>query len=167
MNQIEVFKNELELEAQITSKMLTIVPNDSYDWQPHPKSMTITRLASHIAEIPGWISMVLTTPELDFATADSPPLFNNTQDVLAYFEKNVAEAKIQLDAATKDELTKPWSMRDGEIIYFTQTKAEVIRMALSQIIHHRAQLGVFLRLLDLAIPGSYGPSADEMMANAF
>jgi uncharacterized damage-inducible protein DinB len=167
MNLIEIFKNELELEAQITRKMLSIVPNDSYDWQPHPKSMTITRLASHIAEIPGWISMVLTTNELDFATEEQPPLFNNTQDVLAYFENNVAEAKVQLNGATEDDLIESWSMRNGDIIYFTQPKAEVIRMALSQIIHHRAQLGVFLRLLDLAIPGSYGPSADEMMENAF
>ena len=167
MNQIEIFKAELALEAQITRKMLAIVPNDSYDWQPHPKSMTIRRLVSHIAEIPGWIAMTLTTNELDFATAEMPPQFNTTEETQFFFEKCVSESLAELDKTTEDELAKPWSMRNGEMIYFTNTKAEVIRMALSQIIHHRAQLGVFLRLLELRIPGSYGPSADEMMEMAF
>lgn len=162
MNQIEVFKRELEQEAQITRKMLSIVPDDSYDWQPHVKSMTISRLASHVAEIFSWISMILKTDELDFATGEMPPQFYNTENVLAYFEANYACAKADLEAANEAELDKPWTMRNGETIFFTQTKAEVIRMSFSQIIHHRAQLGVFLRLLDVAIPGSYGPSADEM-----
>ena len=159
---IEIYLNELEQEAQITRKMLSIVPNDSYNWQPHAKSMTISRLASHVAEVFGWISMVLTTSELDFATAEQPPQYHNTGDVLAYFEANYAAARAQLQAATESDLTLPWTMRSGDIIYFTQTKAEVIRMSFSQIIHHRAQLGVFLRLLNVPIPGSYGPSADEM-----
>ena len=162
MNLIEIFKKELEQEAQITRKMLAIIPNDSYDWQPHPKSMTITRLATHVAEIPGWIALALTTSELDFATEGEHTFYSNTQDVLDYFEKNVADAKGQLDAATEADLQKPWTMRNGEQIYFTNTKAEVIRMSFSQLIHHRAQLGVFLRLLNVPIPGSYGPSADEM-----
>ncbi|GAB3917517.1 DinB family protein [Mucilaginibacter boryungensis] len=162
MNLIEIFKKELEQEAQTTRKMLAIIPNDSYDWRPHPKSMTITRLATHVAEIPGWIALTLTTSELDFATESEHTFYSNTQDVLDYFEKNVADAKAQLDAATEADLQKPWTMRNGEQIYFTNTKAEVIRMSFSQLIHHRAQLGVFLRLLNVPIPGSYGPSADEM-----
>jgi uncharacterized damage-inducible protein DinB len=162
MNLIEIFKKELEQEAQTTRKMLAIIPDDSYDWQPHPKSMTITRLATHVAEIPGWIAMTLTTDELDFATEGEHVFYSNTHDVLDYFEKNIADAKAQLEAATEADLQKPWTMRNGEQIYFTQTKAEVIRMSFSQLIHHRAQLGVFLRLLDVPIPGSYGPSADEM-----
>jgi uncharacterized damage-inducible protein DinB len=162
MNLIEIFKNELELEALITRKMLAIIPNDSYDWQPHPKSMTITRLATHVAEIPGWIALALTTDELDFAKQGEHTFYSNTQDILDYFEKSVADAKAQLAIATEADLLKPWTMRNGEQIYFTNTKAEVIRMSFSQLIHHRAQLGVFLRLLDVPIPGSYGPSADEM-----
>ena len=162
MNQIEIYLKELEQEAQITRKMLSIVPDDSYNWQPHPKSMTVSRLASHVAEVFGWISMVLTTSELDFATAEKPPQHHNTHDVLAYFEANYAAAKADLQAANEAELDKPWTMRNGEVVFFTQTKAEVIRMSFSQIIHHRAQLGVFLRLLNVPIPGSYGPSADEM-----
>jgi uncharacterized damage-inducible protein DinB len=167
MNQIQIFLNELEQEAQITRKMLSIVPNDKFDWQPHPKSMTIRRLVSHLAEIPGWIAMVLTTNELDFATSEMPPQFDDIQNTLFFFEKCVSESRAQLEAATEEELSKPWTMRNGDMIFFTNTKAEVIRMSFSQIIHHRAQLGVFLRLLDVSIPGSYGPSADEMMEMAF
>lgn len=162
MNQIEIFKRELEQEAQITRSMLSIVPDDSYNWQPHVKSMNISRLVSHIADIFSWISMILETEELDFATSEMPPQFYNTKEVLIYFEANYAAAKADLESANESELAKPWTMRNGEHIFFTQTKAEVIRMSFSQIIHHRAQLGVFLRLLDIAIPGSYGPSADEM-----
>lgn len=162
MNQIKIYLNELEQEAQIARKMLAIVPDDSYRWQPHAKSMTISRLASHVAEIFGWVSMILKTNELDFATSEMPPQFYNTKEVLTYFEANYAGAKADLETANETELEKPWTMRNGGIIYFTQTKAEVIRMSFSQIIHHRAQLGVFLRLLNVPIPGSYGPSADEM-----
>ena len=162
MNQIEIFKRELEQEAQITRKMLSIVPNDSYDWQPHAKSMSISRLTSHIADIFGWISMILKTDELDFAISEMPPQFFNTKEVLACFEANYAGARACLEAADEAELDKPWTMRNVDMIFFTQSKAEVIRMSFSQIIHHRAQLGVFLRLLNVAIPGSYGPSADEM-----
>lgn len=162
MNLIEIYLKELEQEAQTTRKMLSIVPDDSYNWQPHAKSMTISRLVSHVAEIFGWISMVLTTDELDFATAEQPLQYHNTHDILAYFEANYIAAKANLQAANEAELDKPWTMRNGAVVFFTQTKAEVIRMAFSQIIHHRAQLGVFLRLLNIPIPGSYGPSADEM-----
>jgi hypothetical protein len=109
MNLIEIFLKELEQEAQITRKMLAIVPNDSYNWQPHPKSMTVARLASHVAEIFEWIPMCLTTSELDFATSEKPEVFYNTTDVLADFEKNLVDARAQLQASTEDDLNKPWT----------------------------------------------------------
>jgi len=167
MTLIEFFLEGLEQEAQITRKMLNVIPADSFDWQPHAKSMTISRLANHITEIPGWISMALTTTELDFANDEKITPVNTVAELLVVLDANVAEAKAQLAVTTEEELNKPWSMRNGDQIYFTISKAEVIRMAFSQLIHHRAQLGVFLRLLDVAIPGSYGPSADEMMEEAF
>lgn len=160
---IQMFLKELEQEAQTTRKMLQIVPNDKYDWQPHPKSMTIRRLATHIAELPGWISMTLHTDELDFSKEPyNPKLINNTTELLDYFETCFKESKYNLENAKEEELSKTWVLRNGDEIYSTSTKAEVIRMTLNQIVHHRAQLGVFLRLLNIAIPGSYGPSADEM-----
>jgi uncharacterized damage-inducible protein DinB len=154
---------EMEKEAATTRKMLERVPNDKYDWQPHKKSMTIQRLATHIAELPSWVTMALTTDELDFASNPyKPVVVTNTKDLLDYFERSLADGKAHLEKAEEEDLSKPWTLRNGDRIYETSPKAEVIRMTYCQIVHHRAQLGVYLRLLDVPIPGSYGPSADEM-----
>jgi uncharacterized damage-inducible protein DinB len=159
----QMFLKEMEQEAQTTRKMLQRVPNDKYDWKPHEKSMTIRQLATHIGELPGWVSMVLTTSELDFAANPyKVDVINNTTDLLAYFEKNLASGKAQLAKAAEADLEKPWTLRNGEEIYTTGTRAEFLRTTYCQIVHHRAQLGVFLRLLNVPIPGSYGPSADDM-----
>ena len=158
----EAMLRGFDQEMANARRVLERMPADRFDWQPHAKSMSISRLTSHIADIFGWISMILKTDELDFAISEMPPQFFNTKEVLACFEANYAGARACLEAADEAELDKPWTMRNGDMIFFTQSKAEVIRMSFSQIIHHRAQLGVFLRLLNVAIPGSYGPSADEM-----
>jgi uncharacterized damage-inducible protein DinB len=162
MSIIEMLSKEMEQEAETTRKMLSRVPNDKYDWKPHEKSMTIQRLATHIADIPSWVDMALTTDELDFANNNhQEPIITNTEQLLAYLEKCVAEGKAALANAKEDQLDELWTMRNGEQIYMVSTKGEVIRMSFSQIVHHRAQLGVFLRLLNVPIPGSYGPSADD------
>jgi uncharacterized damage-inducible protein DinB len=162
MSMIQTFLKELQMEANTTRKMLAIVPDDQFQWKPHEKSMTIRQLATHIAELPGWVTMILNTSELDFAESGYTPLnIASTAGVLEAFEKSVADGKASLEAAKEGQLDDPWTLRNGETIYSTSPKAEVIRMAFSQTIHHRAQLGVFLRLLDIPIPGSYGPSADE------
>ena len=163
MSQIQIFLKEMDQEAEITRKMLERVPNDNYDWKPHRKSMTIKSLATHIAELPTWVSMTLHTSELDFATSPYQPVdISRTTDLLGYFEKSLAAGRSDLEKATEEELTKNWVLRNGEEIYSSSSKGEVIRMTYNQIVHHRAQLGVYLRLLDIPIPGSYGPSADEM-----
>jgi len=160
---ISVFKKELDQESLTTRKMLERIPDDKYDWQPHPKSMTIRQLSTHIAELPTWITMALTTDELDFATAPyNPPVINNTKELMELFEQSLQNGHTELKEENEKKLGETWVLRNGEEIYSRSTRAEVIRMALSQIIHHRAQLGVYLRLLDVPIPGSYGPSADEM-----
>lgn len=159
---VDSFAKELEREALTTRKMLKLVPDDKYGWKPHEKSMTLGRLATHVAELPGWIGMALNTSELDFANnAYSPPTVSNNKDLMDYFEKNLSDGRSNLASATDEQLPDPWTLRNGEQVYSVEPKEEVIRMSLSQIIHHRAQLGVYLRLLDIAIPGSYGPSADE------
>ncbi|MEO5594474.1 MAG: DinB family protein [Chitinophagaceae bacterium] len=159
----QVFLKEMDQEARTTRKMLSRVPNDKYDWKPHEKSMTVRQLATHIAELPAWISMALVTTELDFATSPYKQVtVTNTNDLLAYFEKSLTDGRASLSAASDEDLLPNWTLRNGKEIYSVSTKAEVIRMTFSQIIHHRAQLGVFLRLLNIPIPGSYGPSADEM-----
>lgn len=162
MSHINRIRKQLEEEVVTTRKMLSIVPDQQFEWQPHPKSMTLLRLATHVAELPGWIGMAFDTPGLDFAAnPDVPVPIKNNRELMDYFERNVADAREHLDKAREEQLSDPWTLRNGATVYFTEPKEDVIRMALSQLIHHRAQLGVFLRLLDIPIPGSYGPSADE------
>jgi uncharacterized damage-inducible protein DinB len=162
MSMIQLFLKELDLEAQTTRKMLDLVPTEKLDWKPHQKSMTVRGLATHIAEIPTWIDLTLNKDELDFATSPyKPQPINNHDELMDFFERCLAEGKAYLEKANDGILSKTWNMRNGEEIYYTASKGEVIRMCYCQIVHHRAQLGVYLRLLDIPIPGSYGPSADE------
>ncbi|WP_234735435.1 DinB family protein [Tellurirhabdus bombi] len=159
---IEMLLKEMDAEAQTTRNMLSRIPDDKYDWQPHPKSMTVRQLATHIAELPTWVTLALTTDELDFATSPYQPVkINHTTDLLDFFEKSLENGRSHLAEATDEQLEPRWVLRNGDQIYVDCTKGEMIRTSFSQIVHHRAQLGVFLRLLDIPIPGSYGPSADE------
>ena len=166
MSIIELLLKEIEQEAQNTRAMLSRVPDDKYDWQPHPKSMTIQRLTNHIAELPAWFTMAFDTEELDFAANPYEATHvNNTKELLELFEESVAKGTASLQTVTEEELNKKWTLRSGEHIINVFNKAEVVRVSLCQITHHRAQLGVYLRLLNIPIPGSYGPSADEMNFN--
>lgn len=159
---IEMLVKEMDQEANTTRKMLACVPDDKYDWKPHPKSMAIRMLATHIAELPTWVTLALTTDEIDFAAAPyNPAIVNNTKELLALFERSFENGRSHLVKAKDADLLPDWTMRSGETIYSVATKGETIRHAYSQMVHHRAQLGVSLRLLDIPIPGSYGPSADE------
>jgi uncharacterized damage-inducible protein DinB len=162
MELLQLLLKEQAQEARTTRKMLERVPNDKYDWQPHEKSMTMRQLAIHIAELPAWPNLVLTTEELDFATKPyTPAPVGDTSELLALFEKSLAESKAALSQATEEQLWPTWTLRHGDQVLSSSSKYEVIRMSFSQIVHHRAQLGVYLRLLNIPIPGSYGPSADE------
>jgi len=153
---------EMDQEAEISRKMLACIPDDKYDWKPHEKSMTIRRLATHIADIPSWVEMAICDDELDFATSThKEPVINNTSELLAFLEESIAKGRTALVNVKEEQFDLRWVLRNGDHIIREYTKGEVIRMSYSQIIHHRAQLGVFLRLLDVPIPGSYGPSADE------
>ena len=159
---IAYFENQVMAEAEITRKFLKIIPEDKYDWKPHPKSMSVERLATHVAELPGWIPMAINTDVLDFAANDYKPTpSKNNQEMQDIFEGNMKKALESLSKTTDDFLQNSWTMKNGDQVYMTATKEEVIRMTMSQTIHHRAQLGVFLRLLNIPIPGSYGPSADD------
>lgn len=163
MSNIQTLVKEMENEATTTRKMLSRVPDDKFGWKPHEKSMSIQQLATHIAELPGWVSMVINTEELDFAAQPyNPKAINGTKELLQYFEETLADGKTQLSKATDEQLLPDWTLRNGSEIYVVSSKADMIRTTYCQIVHHRAQLGVYLRLLNIPIPGSYGPSADEM-----
>ena len=157
------FLQELEQESIGTRKMLALVPADKPDWQPHEKSMKLKDLTTHLADLPNMIEWVLTANETDFATMPFNPIeFKGGEELAAQFDKNVAKAKQLLQHNIDDVLDKTWILRSGEAIYLNLTKREAVRHAYSQMVHHRAQLGVYLRLLNIPIPGVYGPSADEM-----
>lgn len=162
MDIIQLLVNEFDEEAVRTRKMLERLPGDKWDWKPHAKSMPLKSLVVHIAELPTWITMGLTTDELDFAKAEYKPTeVNSRKDVLDLFERSAQTGRDSLVNAREEDLLPKWILRTGDNIHSTMTKYEVVRHAFSQTIHHRAQLGVYLRLLDIAIPGTYGPSADE------
>lgn len=165
MSMISMYLQQLEQESITTRKMLALIPDEKFYWQPHPKSMTLRQLGTHIAELPTWITFGLTTDELDFAkTPYQPKEINNTAELLAYFEESLADGRTHLISENESKLAESWKLRAGDQIFLDISKGEAIRNSLSQTIHHRAQLGVFLRLLDIPIPGSYGPSADEMQS---
>jgi len=162
MNIIPLLVKEMEGEAVTTRKMLQLVPADKFNWKPHPKSMSLQSLATHIADLPGWVALAFNTSELDFAAQPyEPAAVNSTNDILSIFEKSYNDGMTALRNAKEEDLLPNWTMRTGDQIHGVFTKYELIRVAFSQTSHHRAQLGVYLRLLDIPIPGSYGPSADD------
>jgi uncharacterized damage-inducible protein DinB len=153
--------NELKQEAAVTRKYLERVPFDKLEYKPHEKSETLGRLAIHVAEIVAWWKACLLSDELDFIDFE-PQEISTTEQLLAYFDGLLAEAEMVLAEAKPEDFIKEWSMRNGETIYFTLTKKQVLRtFCMNHLIHHRAQLGVYLRLLEIPVPATYGPSADD------
>ena len=157
---------EFDQEIQITRRMLERVPEGKFEWQPHPKSMKLGRLASHLAELPTWGSMTMETDEFDVAPAGkqayASKILANRAEILATFDTNAAAARRAIAAATDAQLGRPWTLKSGGNAVFTMPKMAVLRgMVMNHMIHHRAQLGLFLRLNDVEIPGTYGPSADD------
>jgi uncharacterized damage-inducible protein DinB len=153
---------EFDMEMANTRRALERVPMDKATWQPHPKSMTLGRLAIHLAELPGWATTTVTTDELDFASGYNPTKAETTQELLALFDKNVAAARAALAGAGDEAWHKPWTLRNGEHVIFTMPKIAVHRgFVMNHIVHHRGQLTVYLRLNDVPVPSLYGPSADE------
>jgi uncharacterized damage-inducible protein DinB len=162
---------EFDQEMQNTRKTLERVPDEKWNWKPHDKSGTVGWLAGHIATLPGWITMTINTEELDYAPVNGPsyqpPKTDNRKEVLAVFDKESAEARAALAAVSDQEMMKGWKLLAGGQEIFTMPRVACIRgMVMNHLIHHRAQLGVYFRLLDVAVPGLYGPSADENQATA-
>ncbi len=159
---------ELQMEAAATKKMLERVPTDNNDWKPHDKSMKIGNLANHVAELPGWIAMTMTTDELDLSKMDyKPKISQSTAELLGKLDENVNKAVAALENSTDDDFHKMWTLRNGDKVIFAMPKIAVLRaMAFSHHYHHRGQLSVYLRLLDIPVPGMYGPSYDDMNAMA-
>jgi uncharacterized damage-inducible protein DinB len=154
---------ELQQEATTTRTVLERIPEDKFEWQPHEKSMTFGRLGVHVAEMFAWTQTTLETPELDFSKTPFEPYEpKTTAELLEFFDKCVKEALTSLENATDSTFMEEWTMRNGEEIYFTMPKIQVLRtFCMNHIYHHRGQLSVYLRLNDIPVPSIYGPSADE------
>ena len=154
---------EFDEEMKKTRTLLERVPDGRWDYKPHEKSMALGRLANHIADLPGWGKTTLEVQVLDMQPGQQPPVSSSTAEVLSKFDKNVAETHEAIAKATDDDWSKMWTFKVGGQTVMSMPRSAVMRgVVMNHLIHHRAQLGVFLRLNDVQIPGMYGPSADEM-----
>jgi len=159
---VDALLPEFDHEMTVTRKLLERVPDDRLDWKPHQKSYSLGQLAQHVATIPMWGSVTLDQAELDTGTTPQLEPLKTRADILALFDGNVARTRASLVGKGDAELMAPWALkRDGHLI-FSMPKASVWRsFVMSHLIHHRAQLGVYLRMHDVPLPSMYGPSADE------
>lgn len=166
MAMIDALLQEFDQEVTSTRKTLERVPEDKFDWAPHPKSGKMVWLAGHLTNIPQWATLAITQDSLDLSPGGQslrvPPAPDTTQELVATFDKNTAEARAAIAGAADCDLEKPWSLLNNGKTVMTLPKAAVLRtFVMNHMIHHRAQLGMYLRLNDVPVPSIYGPSADE------
>ena len=153
---------EFEEEMKNTRKLLECIPDGRPDTRPHPRSMTLAQLATHVAQVPGWTKHLLDEEVLDLPLDMKPTVAASRAELLDTFDRGVREARGRIAAASDDYWQTTWTFKIGGETVFSMPRGAVMRsMILNHLIHHRAQLGVYLRLHDVAIPGMYGPSADE------
>ena len=163
----ESFLPEFDHEIASTRKILERVPDDRLTWQPHAKSMTLGRLASHVSELPHLGAMILSDDEFDFAPTSGKPkwvptILGSREEILANLDRSSASARAKLAAASDESMRQMWTMRAGSQVLLQLPRAACCRsVMMNHLIHHRGQLSVYLRLCDVPVPGMYGPSNDE------
>jgi uncharacterized damage-inducible protein DinB len=158
----ETLLPEFDEEMKNTRKLLERVPDGKFDYQPHPKSMTLGRLATHVAELPSWTGYTLDLEVLDWSPDSKPYIATTQAELLALFDKNVPAAREKIAAASDEQWQKIWTFKYGGVTMMSMPREIVMRgTIMNHLVHHRAQLGVYLRLNEVPIPGMYGPSADE------
>ena len=156
----ETFLPEFDQEMTTTRRLLERVPSEKGSWKPHPKSFALGHLAQLIAWMPGWITNALQETGLDLGQAP-PYTFETTETLLAMFDRNVSEARQALAAAQDSDYGVEWSLTHGGRALFSAPRVVIVRQNISHLVHHRGQLSVYLRLIDVPIPSIYGPTADE------
>jgi uncharacterized damage-inducible protein DinB len=152
--------NEFDVEMATTRRLLERVPSERGDWKPHPKSFSLGHLAQLVSWMPGWITRTLNEPFIDLSRGGGYSL-EKTDTLLAGFDENVKTARAALEAVQGAALDEPWSLKMGEQVLMTAPRGETVRQHLNHLIHHRGQLTVYLRLVDVPLPSIYGPTADE------
>ncbi len=156
---------EFDHEMANTRKTLERVPDDKFDWTPHTKSFAMGPLATHLANLPSWGSLTIGSDSFDMNPGGVPmkqPELTSREEVLSMFDQNAAATRAAIEGASDEELFKPWTLLSDGHTVLTMPKVAVLRsFVMNHMIHHRAQLGVYLRLNDIPVPSIYGPSADE------
>ena len=153
---------EFDQEMATTRKVLERVPTDKGEWKPHPKSFSLGHLSQLVAGMPGWLINIVTETALDLAAGPGYS-YEKTEALLKSFDKNVSEARKTIAAAKDADFNVNWSLKHGDRTIFTMPRGPVVRQTINHLVHHRGQLTVYLRLIDVPVPSIYGPSADEQM----
>lgn len=165
MTMAELLLPEFDQEMAATRKLLERVPDDKLAWKPHEKSFSMGSLASHIATTVTWTVETMNRTEFDLASVsreEMNPAAKHRAELLSWFDANVSAARTALNKPDAEYFV-PWTLKNGTQIFFTMPRYNCVRaFCLNHIVHHRAQLGVYMRLNNVAVPGVYGPSADEM-----
>jgi uncharacterized damage-inducible protein DinB len=167
MSLVHALLPEFDHEMGVTRRLLERLPDSEFAWAPHPKSMTLGRLAEHLAELPQWVGATVERDQLDMAVERRPEGYQSPatrQAVLAMFDASVAAARGTLAGAVDAQLMAPWTLLQGGQVLFTMPRAAVLRsFVFNHLIHHRGQLSVYLRMHNVPLPSIYGPSADEAL----
>ena len=158
----ESMLEEFDSEMGTTRRVLERVPSDKAEWKPHPKSFAIGHLAQLVARMPSWITGTLKSSSLDLGAFQGYS-FEKTETLLGVFDKNVQDARQALADAPDAVFSSLWSLKRGDQVFFTLPVGAVVRQTINHLVHHRGQMTVYLRLLDIPVPSVYGPTADEAM----
>ena len=162
MNQSAVLAPEFIQEMATTRRLIERVPGERGEWKPHEKSFALGHLTQLVATMPGWITRTIRETEIDLGAGSGWSYsFQRTDALLEQFDEHVREAREAITAATDPDFDVPWSLRNGDRVYMTMPRGAAVRMHLNHLIHHRGQLSVYLRLIDVPVPSIYGPTADE------
>ena len=157
----ETLLPEFDQEMATTRRVLERVPDDKPDWKPHPKSFSIAHLAQLLSSMSSWIGQAITNTELDLASGGQRYSNEKTQSLLKTFDENVKKSRDAIVNSTDANYSVLWSLKMGEKVLFTAPRHVIVRQTISHLSHHRGQMTVYLRLLDIPVPSIYGPTADE------
>jgi uncharacterized damage-inducible protein DinB len=160
MSMADTLLPEFDQEMATTRRLIERVPGDRGEWKPHPKSFSLGHLTQLVATMPGWITHTVRGDDIDLSEGAGYS-YETTETLLGQFDQHVREARQEIERAKDEDYGKPWSLKRGEETLFTMPRGGVVRMHINHLIHHRGQLSVYLRLLDIPLPSIYGPTADE------
>jgi uncharacterized damage-inducible protein DinB len=160
MSIAETLLPEFDQEMKTTRRLIERVPTEKGRWKPHPKSFPLGHLTQLVVMMPSWITNAVTETSLDLAKYPGYT-YETTEDLVKTFDRNVKEARAALAKTSDKDFTVDWSLKHGENVFFTAPRATIVRQTINHFVHHRGQLTVYLRLIDVPIPSIYGPTADE------